>query len=71
MFCGKIKNMRGNRSLKDKSAEKEISSFIVKQKERGVSKISIPEVSDGLNLSPRQVDRIMEKFEEEGRITEV
>ncbi len=60
-----------NKILNDKSAEKEITSYIVKQKKNGVSKMGILDVSNGAKLPPKQVDRIMEKFEKEGRIEEI
>ncbi len=57
--------------LNDKSAEKEITSYIIKEKRRGTSEVSILDISNGAKLPLEQIDRIMEKFEKEGRIKEV
>jgi len=57
--------------LNDKSAQKEISSYLVKQKKSGISKISILDVSSGAKLPFKQIDRIMGKFEQEGKVKEV
>lgn len=62
--------MKHNRSLNDKSAQKEITSYIEKQKERGVSEVDILEISGSVRLPFGQINRIMGKFEKEGRVKE-
>lgn len=54
--------------LNDKSAQKEISTYLMRQKERGVSRVSAMEISDSVKLPPAQVGRVMEKFEKDGRV---
>lgn len=59
------------RRISDNSAKKEISSYIIKQKKKGVSRINALEIYDNVRLPPKQIDKVMTKFEKEGRVTEV
>lgn len=59
------------RKINDKSARKEITSYIIKQKNRGISKVDAWEIYDTVKLPPEQIDKVMTKFEEEGKVIEI
>ena len=74
----KIKSLREEKDtllefkkIDDALAGREIECFLLELKEENVSKISILDIATNLKLPADQVERIMEKFEEEGRVSEL
>lgn len=59
------------RNIPDDLAKKEITEFILDKRKEGIIQISVFDVISSLQLPPEQVDRIMEEFEKEGKISEV
>lgn len=59
------------RKVDNKIAEEEIRKFIISKKSEGTAKISFLDIVVSLNLPPEQVEIIIEKFEKEGKISEI
>jgi len=59
------------RTLSKKEAEKEISSFILKNKKSGLKKISTLDVVLNLKLPAQQVEKVFEGFIKEKKIKEI
>ncbi|UZE92451.1 MAG: hypothetical protein IB616_01175 [Methanosarcinales archaeon] len=59
------------RKVNDDLAQEEIEHFIMEIKESNISKISIFDIVRGLHLPSEQVERILEKYEKEGRVSEI
>lgn len=59
------------RDISKSTAKKEISSFILKEKERGVKRISILDVVLKTKIPAKQVESVLEDFEEENKIKEI
>jgi len=57
------------KKIDDNLAEREIECFLLEMREKDVSKTSIFDIVVSLRLPAEQVERIMEKFEKEGRVS--
>ena len=55
-----------NRMVSNELARKEIEKYLSLQKESGITKVSIVEITEALNLPVEQVESIMEKLFEKG-----
>ncbi len=58
------------REISDEDAGKEIAEFIVRLRSAGNTKISALDIVSALVLPPEQVEKILEKFENSGRLSE-
>lgn len=59
------------RAVSDMEAEAEIKEFLLEKKRFGITKVSVFDIFTSLLLPVEQIERIVEKFEHEGRISEV
>lgn len=59
------------RIVSDIEAEAEIKEFLLEKKRLGITKVSIFDIFTSLLLPMEQIERLVEKFENEGRIREV
>jgi len=59
------------KKVDDSQAKKEIVSFMLDMKGRGIYRINILDVIVNLNLPSEQIERIMKKFEIEKKITKI
>ena len=59
------------RDVPGKTAHKEVEDFLLAAKERGVTRVAVPDVVRALHLPPEQVETILEGFEKQGRLKEV
>ena len=59
------------RDISDKEATQEISSFIVKKKEEGITKLSVLDFVLNLKIPAEQVEKILSKYEKDGKIKEI
>ena len=60
-----------SREVKDELAQKEIESFILKNKRMGILKMSILDMVVGLKLPSEQIEKIMKKFEKKKTVTKI
>ncbi len=58
------------REISDADAEKEITELIIRLRAAGNKKISALDIVSILVLPPEQIERILEKFENSGRLSE-
>lgn len=59
------------RKINDIEARKQISNFILEMKREDVRRVNILDIISNLSLPPEQVERIMEEFEKEKKVTKV
>ncbi|XOB46614.1 MAG: hypothetical protein ACKKMV_00305 [Candidatus Nealsonbacteria bacterium] len=59
------------RDISKSTAKKEISSFILKEKERGVKRISTLDIVLKTKIPAKQVESVLEEFKEENKIKEI
>ncbi len=50
------------KSISDKEAEEKIKEYIIRQKNKGITKISILKIIGDIKLPPDQINRIMKKL---------
>ncbi len=58
------------RTIEEDVAQEEIEQFIIERNGEGASRISVFDIVHDLELPPEQVERIIEKFEKAGRLSE-
>ena len=56
--------------IQPKTDEERISKFILRKKDEGVTKLSVVDFVVGLGISAENVEKVLEKFLKEGRVTE-
>jgi len=66
-----LKETTNFKKINDSQAKKEISSLILEMKNSGICKINILDIVVNLNISPEQIERIMEKFGKEKKVIKV
>lgn len=66
-----FENFYKPRKLKIKDARNEIAKYILEKKKKKITKMSAWKISDDLKLPIQQVEKILEKWEEEKRIKSI
>ena len=59
------------RTVSDKTAKREVTSFFVKEAAKGVKRVDVGHVSSALGLSGIQVEKILYDFIREGKVERV
>jgi len=56
--------------VSDEEAEILMKEFLLERKKKGIKLVSLFDFMEALKLPPEQINRIMEKLEEEGAVRE-